>query len=40
MTKIDDKIITSISDVKKGNTIVTEISNGKIESVIENIFDK
>ena len=40
VTKIDDKIITSISDVKKGNTIVTEISNGKIESVIENIFDK
>ena len=39
VTRMNNKIINKISDVKKGNTIITEISDGKIESVIENVYN-
>ena len=38
VTRIDDKIINKIEDVCEGNKIITEVSNGKIESVIENVY--
>ena len=38
VTRIDDKIINKIEDVREGNKIITEVSNGKIESVIENVY--
>ncbi len=39
VTRVDNKIITKISDVKKGNMIITEINDGKIESVVENVYN-
>lgn len=38
VTRVDNKIVNKISDVKKGSKITTEISDGKIESVIENVY--
>lgn len=38
VTRIDDRIINKIEDVREGNKIITEVSNGKIESVIENVY--
>ena len=38
VTRVDNKIINKIEDVKKGNILITEITDGKIESVIENVY--
>ena len=40
VTKCNDKIIKTRKDIKKGDTIVTEISDGKVESIVENIYEK
>ena len=40
VTRIDGKIINNISSVKKGDILITDISNGKIESVVDNIYEQ
>ena len=40
VTRTKNKIIKTKNDVKKGDTIVTEINDGRIESVVENIYEK
>ena len=39
VSKINNKIITKRNDVKIGNTLITEISDGKIESVVAKIYE-
>ena len=39
VTRVNDKIITKKVDVKKGDTIITSISDGKIESVVEKVYE-
>ena len=38
VTRCDNKIINKIEDVKIGDKITTSITNGKLESIIENIY--
>ena len=38
VTRANGKIINSISDVTKGNIIFTDLQDGKVESVIENVY--
>ena len=40
VTRVGDKIITNIGDIKVNDTLVTEVSNGKIESTVKSIYDK
>ncbi len=40
VSKIDGKIIRKVTDAKKGKLLITEVSDGKIESVIENVYDE
>ena len=40
VTRIDDKIINRVKDVKVGNTIITRVSDGKIESVVEKVYEE
>ena len=40
VTRVNDKIINKRNEVKKGDTIVTTISDGNIESVVQNIYEK
>ncbi len=40
VTRVNDKIIKNSKDVKKGDTIITSVSDGKIESVVENVYEK
>ena len=40
ITKIDDKVITDTKDVKEGDTLITSITNGKIESVVKNVYEE
>lgn len=39
ITKNGNQIVNKIDDVKKGDTIVTSISDGKIESVVKDIWE-
>ena len=38
VTKLDKKIITKTRDVKPGDKITTDISDGKIESIVKSIY--
>ena len=40
VTRVGDKIITNIGDIKVNDILVTEVSNGKIESTVKSIYDK
>ena len=40
VTRVNEKIIKNINDVKKGDTIITSVENGKIESVVEEVYEK
>ena len=40
VTRVGDKIITNIGDIKVNDIVVTEVSNGKIESTVKSIYDK
>ena len=40
ITRVNEKIIKNINDVKKGDTIITSVENGKIESVVEEVYEK
>ena len=40
VTRFNDKIITKRNDVKKGDIIITSISDGNIESVVEKVYEK
>ena len=39
VTRCNNKIINDIKLVKKGDKMLTEVTNGKIESVIENVYE-
>ena len=39
VTRCDDKIITKTKDIKEGDTLITSITDGKIESVVKNIYE-
>ena len=39
VTRINDKIIKSVKDVKIGDILLTSIANGKLESVVENVYE-
>ena len=39
VSKVNDRIITKKNDVKNGDILITEISDGKIESVVEKIYE-
>lgn len=39
VTRCNDKIITERKDVRKGDVIITSITDGKIESVVEKIYE-
>ena len=40
VTRKDEKVISNIKDIKKGDTIVTRVYDGKIESVVRNIYEE
>ena len=40
VTRCQDKIVTEIKDVKIGDVIETSLSNGKMESVIKNVYEE
>ena len=40
MTRSSGKIITDINDVHEGDLIETNISNGRMESVIKNVYQE
>ena len=40
VTKIKDKVITKTKDVKEGDTLETLISDGRIESVVKNVYEE
>lgn len=39
VTRVNDKIVTKRKDINEGDIIVTSISDGKIESVVKNIYE-
>lgn len=39
ITKHNDKVISSLKTLKKGDTLITEVSDGRIESIINNIHN-
>lgn len=39
VTRLKDKIITKTDDIKEGDTLITSITNGKIESVVKNVYE-
>ena len=39
VTRCDDKIITMTKNIKKGDTLITSVCDGKIESVVENVYE-
>ena len=39
VTRVNGKIITKMVDVKKGDTIITSIGEGNIESVVEKVYE-
>ena len=39
VTRVKNKIITKTNDVKEGDTLITSITNGKIESVVKNVYE-
>ena len=40
VTRVNEKIVAKRNDVKEGDTIITSITDGKIESVVKNIYEK
>ena len=40
ITKIKDKVITSIKNIKKDDQIITSVSDGEVESVVVNVYSK
>ena len=38
VSRINGKIINKISDASKGNILITDVTDGKIESVIKNVY--
>ena len=38
VTRKGDKIVSKIDDIKTNDTIITSISDGKIESIVKNIY--
>ena len=38
VTRVGDKIVSKISDIKTNDTIITSVSDGKIESVVKNVY--
>ena len=38
VTREGEKIVSKIEDIKLNDTIITSVSDGKIESVINNIY--
>ena len=39
VTRVNDKIISKIEDVKMGDVIITSVTDGKVESVVKNIYE-
>ena len=39
VTRCNDKIITKMKDVKNGDILVTSVTDGKIESVVKNVYE-
>ena len=39
VTKINGKVITKKDDVKKGDTIITSITNANIESIVKDVYE-
>ena len=39
VTRSSDKIITKSKEVKEGDTLITSLADGKIESVVKNIYE-
>ncbi len=40
VTRVNNQIVTKVNDVKKGDTLITSITDGKIESVIKDIYEE
>ena len=38
VTRKGDKIVSKISDIKTNDTIITSVSDGKIESIVKNVY--
>ena len=39
VTRVNDKIVSKIKDVKMGDVIITSVTDGKVESVVKNIYE-
>lgn len=39
VTRCDNKIITKTQNIKKGDTLITSVCDGKIESVVKNVYE-
>ncbi len=39
VTRCNDKIITKTKDIKNGDILITSVTDGKIESVVKNIYE-
>ena len=39
VTRVKDKIVTKTKDVKMGDVIITSVTDGKVESVVKNIYE-
>ena len=40
ITKMKEQIVTRIKEIKKGDIIMTSVTDGKIESVVQNVYEK
>lgn len=38
VTRVGDKIVSKIDDIKTNDTIITSVSDGKIESIVKNVY--
>ena len=38
VTRVGERIVSKISDIKTNDTIITSVSDGKIESIVKNIY--
>ena len=38
VTRVGERIVSKISDIKTNDTIITSVSDGKIESIVKNVY--
>ena len=39
VTRVNEKIVSNTNDVKEGDTLITSITNGKVESVVKKVYE-